>query len=97
VYETAKLLEYKMYQLNLNDFAARVNENYRKNGGYEEIRFSLVCDPNEMFKVTAETYHEEREKTSPISNLSNGMRSLYMLSLLKHIQRMGREFPILSL
>ena len=30
VYETAKLLEYKMYQLNLNDFAARVNENYKK-------------------------------------------------------------------
>lgn len=93
VYETAKLLEYKMYQLNLNDFAARVNENYRKNGGYEEIRFSLVCDPNEMFKVTAETYHEEREKTSPISNLSNGMRSLYMLSLLEAYTEDGKRIP----
>lgn len=93
VYETAKLLEYKMYQLNLNDFAARVNENYKKNGGYEEIRFSLVCDPNEMFKVTAETYHEEREKTSPISNLSNGMRSLYMLSLLEAYTEDGKRIP----
>ncbi len=93
VYETAKLLEYKMYQLNLNDFAARVNENYKKNGGYEEIRFSLICDPNEMFKVTAETYHEERGKTSPISNLSNGMRSLYMLSLLEAYTEDGKRIP----
>lgn len=93
VYETAKLLEYKMYQLNLNDFAARVNENYRKNGGYEEIRFSLVCDPNQMFRVTAETYHEERGKTSPISNLSNGMRSLYMLSLLEAYTEDGKKIP----
>ncbi|GLB29502.1 hypothetical protein LAD12857_14250 [Lacrimispora amygdalina] len=93
VYETAKLLEYKMYQLNLNDFAARVNENYKKNGGYEEIRFSLICDPNEMFKVTAETYHEERGKTNPISNLSNGMRSLYMLSLLEAYTEDGKRIP----
>lgn len=93
VYETAKLLEYKMYQLNLNDFAARVNENYKKNGGYEEIRFSLICDPNEMFKVTAETYHEERGKISPISNLSNGMRSLYMLSLLEAYTEDGKRIP----
>ncbi len=93
VYETAKLLEYKMYQLNLNDFAARVNENYRKNGGYEEIRFSLICDPNQMFRVTAETYHEERGKTSPISNLSNGMRSLYMLSLLEAYTEDGKKIP----
>lgn len=93
VYETAKLLEYKMYQLNLNDFAARVNENYKKNGGYEEIRFSMICDPNEMFKVTAETYHEERGKISPISNLSNGMRSLYMLSLLEAYTEDGKRIP----
>ncbi|MEY8356396.1 AAA family ATPase [Lachnospiraceae bacterium 54-53] len=83
IYETAKLLEYKMYQLNLNDFSVRVNENYRKSGGYEEIRFSINCNPNEMFKVTAETYHAERGKLNPISNLSNGMKSLYMLSLLE--------------
>ena len=93
IYETAKLLEYKMYQLNLNDFAARVNENYRKNGGYEEIRFSLSCDPEEMFKVTADTYHGERGKLSPIDNLSNGMRSLYMLSLLETYTEDEKQIP----
>ena len=83
IYETAKLLEYKMYRLNLNNFAEKVNENYKKNGGYEEIRFSLNCNPCEMFKVKAETYHVERGKLNPINNLSNGMKSLYMLSLLE--------------
>lgn len=93
LYETAKLLEYKMYQLNLNDFAARVNENYRRNGGFEEIRFTLNCNPDEMFRVTAETYHEERGKLSPIDNLSNGMKSLYMLSLLETYTDDGRRIP----
>lgn len=32
-FETAKLLDYKLYQLNLDDFSQRVNENFRKNGG----------------------------------------------------------------
>ena len=43
--------------------------------------------------MTAETYHEEREKTSPISNLSNGMRSLYMLSLLEAYTEDGKRIP----
>lgn len=93
IYETAKLLEYKIYQLNLNDFAAKVNENYRKNGGYEEIRFSLSISPDEMFQVTAETYHVERRKLSPIGNLSNGMKSLYMLSLLETYTEDEKRIP----
>jgi putative ATP-dependent endonuclease of OLD family len=93
IYETAKLLEYKMYQLNLNNFAEKVNENYRKNGGYEEIRFSLNCNPCELFKVTAETYHVDRGKLSPINNLSNGMKSLYMLSLLETYTEDEKRIP----
>ena len=93
IYETAKLLEYKMYQLNLNNFAERVNDNYRKNGGYEEIRFSLNCNPCELFKVTAETYHVDRGKLSPINNLSNGMKSLYMLSLLETYTEDEKRIP----
>lgn len=93
LYETAKLLEYKMYQLNINDFAARVNENYRRNGGFEEICFTLNCNCDELFRVTAETYHEERGKLSPISNLSNGMKSLYMLSLLETYTDDDKRIP----
>lgn len=81
--ETARLLEYKMYQLNIKDFEEKVNRNYRKNGGHEKLLFTLNCNTQEMFKIKAETCREEGEETCPIEYLSNGMRSLYMLSMLE--------------
>ncbi len=81
--ETARLLEYKMYQLNIKDFEEKVNRNYRKNGGHERLIFTLNCNTQEMFKIKAETCREEGEETCPIEYLSNGMRSLYMLSMLE--------------
>ena len=47
--ETARLLEYKIYQLNLNDFSRKVNENFFKNGCYEKILYTLRCDTDQMF------------------------------------------------
>lgn len=93
LHETSKLLEYKMYQLNLKDFTQRVNDNYRKNGGFEEIRFTLNCNPDDMFHVTAETYHEEHGRLNPIENLSNGMKSIYMLSLLETYTDDEKQIP----
>lgn len=83
VHETARLLEYKMYQLNLNDFSQRVNENYRKNGGVEDIIYTLSCDMEQMFHVGVNARHEESKRISPVEHLGNGMRSIYMLSLLE--------------
>lgn len=82
-FETSRLLEYKIYRMNIREFTKRVNDNYRKNGGLEEIKFSLNCNSEEMFKVTTETYKEEHKKSSPIEHLSKGMRSIYLLSLLE--------------
>lgn len=83
VYETARLLEYKMYQLNLSRFAEKINENYRKNGGVEEIRCSLSCNMEELFSIKVEAWHEEAKHLSPVERLGNGMKSIYMLSLLE--------------
>lgn len=83
LYETARLLEYKMYQLNLSEFSEKVNQNYRKNGGVEEIRYSMSCDLDRMFAVKADSWHEELKRLSPVDNLGNGMKSIYMLSLLE--------------
>ncbi len=93
LYETSKLLEYKMYQLNINEFIRKVNQNYRKNGGYEEIRFTLNNNPDMLFKVTAEAYHQEHKRLSPIENLSNGMKSIYMLSLLETYTDNDKKIP----
>ena len=81
--ETARLLEYKMYQLNLSDFSGKVNENYQKNGGMEEILYTLTCNPDAIFHVTAETLRDGQQHSQPIEDLSNGMKSIYMLSLLE--------------
>ena len=81
--ETAKLLEYKIYQLNLMDFAQKINENYHKNGGVEDIRYTMSFNMDQMLQVKAEAWHEEAKHLSEVENLGNGMRSIYMLSLLE--------------
>lgn len=82
-FETARLLDYKLYQLNLNDFSRRVNERFRKNGGKEQIFYSMNRDIEKMLSVTAEVYDEKQKKYKSINSLGKGMRSIYMLSLLE--------------
>ena len=81
--ETAKLLEYKIYQLNLSDFAIKVNENYQKNGGVQEIVYSMSYDLDKMFSIQVDAWHEELKRLSPVEELGNGMRCIYMLSMLE--------------
>lgn len=83
VQETARLLEYKMYQLNIGEFSRKVNENYQKNGGVEEIHYDLSWDMDKMFDVKVSAWHEELKHFSSIEQLGNGMKSIYMLSLLE--------------
>lgn len=83
LHETAKLLEYKIYQLNLSDFATRMNENYRKNGGVQEIVYSMSYELDKMFSIQVDAWHEELKRLSPVEHLGNGMKSIYMLSMLE--------------
>lgn len=83
LHETAKLLEYKIYQLNISEFTKKMNANYRKNGGAEDIYYSLSYDMDKMFSIEVETYHEEHKRTKTVEHLSNGMKSIYMLSMLE--------------
>ncbi len=91
--ETAKLLEYKMYNLNLSGFSQKVNENYRKNGGIEEILYTLSCNPDTLFSITVQTRRDGKQRPSPIENLSNGMKSIYMLSLLETYIESEKQLP----
>lgn len=82
-FEAAKLLDYKLYQLNLNTFSRRVNANYRRNGGQDRIIYSMNRDIEQMLSVTAELYNEQQAAIHPIEHMGKGMRSIYMLSLLE--------------
>ena len=81
--ETAKLLEYKIYQLNLNDFAIRMNQNYQKNGGVQEIVYSMQYEPDKLFSIKADVWQEDLKRLGPVEKLGNGMKNIYMLSLLE--------------
>lgn len=49
----------------------------------EEILYTLTCNPDAIFHVTAETLRDGQQHSQPIEDLSNGMKSIYMLSLLE--------------
>ena len=103
--ETKKLLEYKLFQLNMGDLVEQINDNFHKNGGYEEILYELRCNVDELFHMDVSAYNRERGQFTPVDKMSKGMKSIYMLSLLEtYIQDENRipsivmvEYPELFL
>lgn len=91
--EAARLLDYKLYQLNLDDFSAKMNENFRRNGGMEEIRYSMNRDVERMLEVTTETYDPGQNLTKPLEKMAKGMRSVYMLSLMETYAQGSGQTP----
>ena len=92
-FEAAKLFEYKLYQLNIDQFEKRVNRSFHKNGGHEDIIFSMNYDVNEMLQVQAEAYNQERDATIPVQKLGRGMKSIYMLSLMEAYAEDDNRIP----
>ena len=91
--ETALLLEYKMYQMDLEELSKKVNYNYKKNGGVEEISYKMNCNWEQMLSVKVEANHKETGHGSPVEQLGNGMRSIYMLSLLETYIEEEQKIP----
>ncbi len=83
VFETSKLLDYKLYQLNLDSFARMVNDCFHKNGGRESIHYFMNRDVEKILQVTTEICHPAQNVPHPISRMGKGMRSIYLFSLLE--------------
>lgn len=81
--ETRMLLEYKLYQSSMGDLVERINENFHKNGGYDEILYEICGNVDEMFRIEVKTLSGGRGEEKPAGRMSKGMRSIYMLSLLE--------------
>ncbi len=81
--EVSKLLDYKLYQLNLESFARMVNDCFHKNGGRESILYSMNRDVEKILEVTTEIRHPVQNVPRPISRMGKGMRSIYLFSLLE--------------
>lgn len=99
IIETAKLIEYKMYNVKLDGFAELVNTCFKKNGAHSQsIKYELSYDAKEMFKIKTIVHNEDRKSDEDIETMSAGLRSLYFLSLLEaYIQENGKVSSIVMI
>ncbi|MEE1031478.1 MAG: AAA family ATPase [Ruminococcus sp.] len=82
-FETARLLNYKLYQLNIEEFSHRMNENFHRNGGREDIVYSMDCNMEHLLNIRTESFHKGQNFKQSIEHMPKGMRSVYMLSLME--------------
>ena len=93
-FEAEKLLEYKLYQMNLDGFSRRVNRIFRRNSGrQEEICYELLCHANQIFQVETTVYNPNREYGMAVDQMGKGMRSIYILSLLEACMEEEGKLP----
>lgn len=93
-FEAEKLLEYKLYQMNLDGFSRRVNRIFRRNSGrQEEICYELQCHANQIFQVETTVYNPNREYGMAVDQMGKGMRSIYILSLLEACMEEEGKLP----
>lgn len=84
VYETAKLMEYKLYKVNLGNFEDTVNKYLRQNGTlYKTVNYQLDMDIERLFKVKTSISNDITGEVEILDTLSAGTKSIYMLSLIE--------------
>lgn len=82
--ETSRLLQYKLFTLDLSRFADRLNYYFEKNGARcQKIRYEINFDADEVFKIDTIVSNEERGIEGDLNSLGEGLKSIYTLSLLE--------------
>lgn len=98
VLETEKLLEYKLYHMNLKEFSSKVNDYFGKNSSFHgQITYELTCHTDNIFQVQGYIQQKNHRLPSPVSQLGKGMRSIYLLSLLQAYMEDPNRMPSLVL
>ncbi len=95
--EAARLLDFKLYQLNLDEFSRKVNRIFHKNGGQEEILYAMNRDVEKMLSVNTYLLNQKQGMIRPVEEMGKGMRSIYMLSLLESYAQEEDRIPGLIL
>ena len=94
IFETEKLLEYKMLHAENEGFMERLNQCFRKNTG---LRDSLVNHMNvdlvSMMQTDIVRYREGSEEYESVYDMSEGMKSIYILSLLEAYMQEQEKLP----
>lgn len=92
-FEVSKLLDYKLYQLNLDAFAKKVNESFHKNGGREKILYAMNRDLEKILQVTTQICPPGQNVPRSIARMGKGMRSIYLFSLLEAYTQIEENLP----
>lgn len=84
IFESAKLMEYRLYKMNLDKLSENVNRHLNENGMVSEsIRYEIKFDPESLLDFDTVVVHEDRGIKGTLSMLSAGSKSIYLLSLLE--------------
>lgn len=81
--EAARLFEYRLTTLDMEDFLNRLNHNFIKNGGRDRLVFKVddMLLRNSIPQVYVENETQGFDNT--ISEMGEGLKSMYILSLLE--------------
>ena len=83
-FEAARLLEYKLYHVNLHGFSESVNRCFHRNSGKnQDIQYKFNFSFDNVFKIDTILHNRDREREENIHEASAGTRSIYVLSLLE--------------
>ena len=98
VVETAKLMQYKLMNLGLENFMERLNYYFHKNGSQlENIEFGIDISTKDTFNPSIYVKNNERGVTGAIEKMSAGMKSIYILSLLETYIETSASIPSIIL
>lgn len=82
--ETTRLLEYKLFHMNLSVFSERLNKSFKRNSGKnDDIVYQFGLDFDKVFSVGTTIYNKERRQYESIHQVGAGTKSIYVLSLLE--------------
>jgi len=99
LFETARLLQYKLFHTKLAEFATKVNEHFHTNGSpSQEIRYVMDFDIDHLLKIDTQVYNKERNGLlGSINILGEGLKSIYALSLLETYVEEDTTLPCIIL
>nr|WP_315023171.1 AAA family ATPase [uncultured Aminipila sp.] len=98
VFETAKLLEYKLMNLDMDNFMERLNYHFNKNSGLpHSLIYQFNFDVDALFRMNVMMYQKQNDEIEWTKNMSEGMKSIYIFSLLEAYLETKEKLPCIIL
>lgn len=97
VYETAKLMKYKLFKLNLDNFSETVNKYLHKNGTQSmSVNYQIDMDIEKLFNINTIVKNDRTGELESVDSLSAGTKNIYLLSLIEaYIEEKSRVYSLI--